>query len=113
MWASVLGFPGTVARFDPKTNLTEVYEIPYKDPRNPNSGFSPRGMDISSDGVVWSALASGHLASFDRRLCKGKLNGPEAATYKHCPEGWKLYSLPGPQFRGLAGLGRQRRSAVL
>jgi len=101
VWASVLGFPGTIARFDPKTNLTEVYEIPYKDPRNPNSGFSPRGMDISSDGVVWSALASGHLASFDRKLCKGKLNGPEAATYKACPEGWKLHSLPGPQFKGL------------
>ncbi len=102
VWASVLGFPGTVARFDPKTNLTEVYEIPYKDPRNPNSGFSPRGMDISTDGVVWAALASGHLASFDRKLCKGKLNGPEAATYKQCPEGWKLYTLPGPQFKGLA-----------
>ncbi len=102
VWASVLGFPGTVARFDPKTQLTEFYEVPYKDPKNPRSGFSPRGMDISSDGVVWSALASGHMASFDRRLCKGPLNGPIAATGKACPEGWKFYTIPGPQFRGLA-----------
>ena len=102
VWASVLGFPGTVARFDPKTKLTEFYEVPWNDPKNPDSGFSPRGMDISSDGVVWSALASGHLASFDRRLCKGPLNGPNAATGKACPEGWKLHTIPGPQFKGVA-----------
>ena len=27
-------------------------------------------MDIDRNGVVWSSLASGHLASFDRRKCK-------------------------------------------
>jgi len=102
VWASYLGFPGGVVRFDPKTKLTEIYEVPYKDAKNPNSGFSPRGMDVDSNGVVWSALASGHLASFDRKLCKGPLNGPVAATGKACPEGWKLYTLPGPQFKGLA-----------
>jgi hypothetical protein len=102
IWAAVLGFPGTVVRFDPATKLTEMYEVPWNDPKNPDSGFSPRGMDISTDGVVWAALASGHLASFDRRLCKGPLNGPIAATGRACPEGWKLYTLPGPQFKGLA-----------
>jgi hypothetical protein len=45
---------------------------------------------------MWSALASGHLGAFDRRKCKGPLNGPNA-TGKHCPEGWTLYPLPGPQ----------------
>ena len=59
----------------------------------------------TTDGVVWTALASGHLASFDRRKCKGPLNGPQAATGKHCPEGWKLYRMPGPQFKGLASSG--------
>jgi hypothetical protein len=102
VWASYLGFPGGIVRFDPKSKLTEYYEVPYKDPKNPRSGFSPRGMDIDSNGVVWAALASGHLASFDRRLCKGPLNGPIAATGKACPEGWKFYTLPGPQFKGVA-----------
>jgi hypothetical protein len=102
IWSVVLGFPGTATRFDPKTKLTEIYEIPWNDPRNPDSGFSPRGMDITTDGVVWAVLASGHFARFDRRLCKGPLNGPIAATGKACPEGWKLYSIPGPQFKGVA-----------
>src|ERR1051326_6533386 len=101
VWASYLGFPGGVARFDPKTKLTEFYEVPYKDPKNPRSGFSPRGMDIDSNGVAWLALASGHMASFDRKLCKGPLNGPLAGTGKACPEGWKLYAIPGPQFKGI------------
>jgi hypothetical protein len=29
------------------------------------------------------------------------LNGPKAATGKHCPEGWTVYPFPGPQFEGL------------
>jgi hypothetical protein len=102
IWAVVLGFPGTAIRFDPKTKLTEVYEVPWNDPKTPESGFSPRGADVTSDGVLWSVLASGHMASFDRRLCKGPLNGPNAATGKACPEGWKLYTIPGPQFQGVA-----------
>ena len=73
------------------------------------SGFSPRGMDITSDGVVWAALASGHLASFDRRLCKGPLNGPIAAdAQKACPEGWKLYQLPGPSSKACRKARRAR-----
>ena len=39
IWAVVLGFPGTATRFDPKTKLTEVYEVPWNDPKNPDSGF--------------------------------------------------------------------------
>jgi hypothetical protein len=102
IWAVVLGFPGTATRFDPKTGLTEMYEVPWNDPKNPDSGFSPRGADLTTDGVLWAVLASGHFASFDRRLCKGPLTGPIAATGKACPEGWKLYTIPGPQFKGVA-----------
>ena len=58
IYGSILGFPGGVLRFDPKTQLTEYYEVPYKNPKTTMSGFSPRGMGISSDGVVWLALAS-------------------------------------------------------
>ncbi|MDE2476615.1 MAG: carboxypeptidase regulatory-like domain-containing protein [Alphaproteobacteria bacterium] len=102
IWAVVLGFPGTALRFDPKTKLTEFYQVPWNDPKNPDSGFSPRGADVTSDGVLWAVLASGHLASFDRRLCKGPLTGPVAASGKACPEGWKLHTIPAPQFRGVA-----------
>jgi hypothetical protein len=41
------------------------------------------------------------MASFDRRKCTRPQNGPEAASGKLCPEGWALYKMPGPQFRGL------------
>jgi hypothetical protein len=77
-----------------KTALTEIF-LP------PEGAYGPRGTDIGLDGVVWTALSSGHLASFDRRLCKGPMNGPAAAEGKICPEGWKLYRLPGPQFKGV------------
>jgi len=98
IWGSVLGFPGAIVRLNPAENppataLAEIYEVPLP-------GYSPRGMDIDRSGVVWASLASGHLASFDRRKCKGPLNGP-SATGQHCPEGWTLYAFPGPQFEGV------------
>ena len=70
----------------------------------PVQGYSPRGMDIERNGVAWVALASGHLASFDRRKCKGPLNGP-LATGQHCPEGWAFYPEPVPQLKGVDGPG--------
>jgi hypothetical protein len=76
------------------TALTEIY-LP------PAGTYGPRGLDIGLDGLVWTAMSSGHLASFDRRLCKGPLNGPQTAEGKQCPEGWKVYRLPGPQFKGV------------
>jgi hypothetical protein len=104
IWGSVTGFPGGVVRFDPKTQLTEFYQFPYKNSKAPVNGFSPRGSDISSEGVLWSVLSSGHVASFDRRLCKGKLNGPAAADGQNvCPEGFRLYQMPGPEFDVPAG----------
>jgi hypothetical protein len=109
VWGSVLGFPGAVIRLNPGANppetaLAEVYEPPVD-----AHGFSPRGMDIDRDGVVWAALASGHLGSFDRRKCKGPLNGPKA-TGRHCPEGWTLYPEPLPQLGGVEGSGSAEAS---
>jgi hypothetical protein len=63
-------------------------------------GFGARGADIDSKGVVWVSLGSGHLGSFDRRKCKGPLNGPKA-TGDHCPEGWTFHQYPGPGFKGI------------
>ena len=95
--------PGYLMRIVPgpnpaETALTEVY-VP------PEGAYSPRGIDMGTDGVVWTPLASGHIASFDRRKCKGPLNGPEAASGKLCPEGWTLYRMTGPQFKGLDASG--------
>ena len=103
VWGSSLGFPGGIIRLAPgpdptHTALVEYYEPPVNHPTNP--GYSPRGMDIDRNGVAWVALASGHLASFDRRKCRSPLNGP-GATGQHCPEGWTLYKEPLPQFKGV------------
>lgn len=67
-------------------------------------GYSPRGIDIDRNSVVWVALASGHLASFDRRKCRGPLNGPQAIG-RQCPEGWTLYQTPGPKFKNVPDSG--------
>jgi len=104
IWGSVQGMPGSLVRLTlgsnpPETALSEIYEVPWKNPNAKTQGFAPRGMDVDSNGVVWAVLSSGHLASFDRRKCKGPLNGPNA-TGQHCPEGWTLYPFPGPNYKG-------------
>jgi hypothetical protein len=95
IWYTVGIFGGTpaVLRFDPATGLSEIYNVPAP-------AFGIRGGDIDSNGVVWASLSSGHLGSFDRRKCKGPLNGP-TATGDHCPEGWTFYQYPGPGFEGI------------
>ncbi len=98
IWGTFRGFPGAVARValgsDPtNTAITEIYNVPLP-------GFGPRGGDIDKQGVVWTSLASGHMGAFDRRKCKGPLNGPKA-TGDHCPEGWSFYQYPGPGFKGV------------
>ena len=99
IWGSnAFFYPGAITRLTPGDNpprsaLAETYEPPLP-------GFGVRGADIDKNGVVWTSLGSGHLGEFDRRKCKGPLNGPEA-TGKHCPEGWTLHDLPGPGFAEL------------
>ena len=95
--------PGYIIRLVPgpnpsQTAIAEVY-LP------PDIGYGSRGIDLDLNGVVWTTLSSGHLASFDRRKCKGPLNGPAAVTGKHCPEGWTLYPFPAPQFKGVTDPG--------
>ncbi len=81
-----------------KTSLAEIFMPPPE-------GFGPRGIDLTSKGVVWTALSSGHLASFDRSKCKSPLTGPNAATGNQCMEGWTLYKFPGPQFKDVSDPG--------
>ena len=104
----MLTFPGYVIRVDPGSNpsetaLAEIYEPPAP-------GYGPRGFDIDRNGVAWVPLSSGHMASFDRRKCKGPLNGPASATGRHCPEGWTLYPFPGPQMQTVSDTGSAEAS---
>ena len=108
IWGSSTGFPGSVVRLvpgpnPPATALAEYYELPLKD-GTPLEAFSPRGMDVDQNGVVWTGTSSGHLVSFDRRKCKGPLNGP-TATGQHCAEGWTMYPLPGPNYQNSVSSG--------
>jgi hypothetical protein len=80
------------------TALAEIFQPP-------KGAFGARGVDIDSKGVVWTVLSSGHMASFNRNLCKGPLNGPTTAQGTHCPEGWTLYPFPGPQFKNVESTG--------
>jgi hypothetical protein len=103
VWGTQLGYPGMIIRLAPGSNppdtaLVEIYQPPV------DKGFSPRGGDVDRNGVYWAAMASGHLASFDRRKCKGPLNGPKA-TGQHCPEGWTFYTEPAPQFKNVTDSG--------
>jgi hypothetical protein len=103
--------PGALIRLErgnrpPKTCKAEVYEPPFNNGTTPRKewGYGPRGVDITTDGVVWTALSgSSHLARFDRRKCK-VTSGP-TATGQHCPEGWTLYPAPGPKMKGTEGGG--------
>src|SRR5207249_4219128 len=101
VWGSNIGHPGWVIRVQPGANpsetaLAEVYKVPPP-------GYGMRGFDVDRRGVAWVTLASGHIASFDRRRCTGRLNGPGAAEGNLCPEGWTFYPIPGPTFAGRDG----------
>jgi hypothetical protein len=101
IWGSNLGHPGYIIRLAPGSNppdtaLAEIYKVPPP-------GFGIRGMDVDRNGVVWIPLDSGHIGSFDRRKCKGPLNGPGAELGNKCPEGFAFYPFPGPGFQGDAG----------
>ncbi len=95
--------PGYIIRLIPGSNPAETALAELFLP--PDEGYGSRGLDLTTDGVVWTVLSSGHMASFDRKKCKSEIKGPEAITGKMCPEGWTLYKFPGPQFQGVTDKG--------
>lgn len=95
--------PGYIIRLTPGPNPTETALSEIYLP--PDESYGSRGVDVDLNGVVWTVLSSGHVARFDRAKCKGPLNGPTAATGKHCPEGWTFYRMPGPQFKDVTDPG--------
>src|SRR5262245_47900876 len=109
IWGAVMGMPGSLVRLVPGPNpastaLSEIYEVPWNNPKASAQGFAPRGMDVDSNGVVWTVLSSGELATLARRKCNGRRNGP-TATGQQCLEGWALYPLPGPNYHGAVDSG--------
>jgi hypothetical protein len=98
VWGITETFPGYLVRLQrgdnaPVSCKTQIFKVP-------EPGFDPRGVDIDSNGVVWTALAgSSHLASFDVRKCKD-LNGPAKIDGSQCKEGWTLYQTNGPKLKG-------------
>ena len=108
IWGAQEGYPGRLVRLSigsnpPETCMAQVFEPPSErmgiDPDSPQVGFKPRGIDVDSTGVIWTALAgSNHMASFDYRKCKAA-TGPTAHEGRSCREGWTLYPLPAPTFK--------------
>ena len=83
VWGQVMdvGFsrldqPGYIVHLIPGSNPTETALAELFVP--PEEGYGSRGLDITTDGIVWTVLSSGHMASFDRSKCKREIKGPEA-----------------------------------
>jgi len=98
VWGVSEIYPGYLVRMQrgnnpPQSCKAQLFKVP-------EPGFDPRGVDIDSHGVVWTALAAtSHLASFDVRKCKD-LNGPAKVDGSQCREGWTLYQTTGPKLKG-------------
>ena len=108
VWGTSLGYPGYVVRVDPgpdptHTALGEIYEPPFP-------GYGPRGGDIDRNGVFWASLASGHLASFDRKKCKVAQRAER--DRQALPGGLDALSLPRTTVQGRHRVG-QRRGELL
>ena len=106
VWGTVVGYRGYIVRVAPgpdptHTALTDIYEPPAP-------GFGPRGGDVDGSGVYWVSLASGHLASFDRRKCR--TTAKPSADGRQCTEGWTFFQLPGPQLKDVTDPGSAEAS---
>ena len=100
--------PGSVVRVDPGANppataLAEIYEVPLP-------GYSPRGMDIDSKGVVWARARERP----SRQLRSPQVQGPAQRSERDrqaLPGGLDALSVAGTAVRQRRR-GRQRRNAA-
>ncbi len=89
---SPAGEAGYLLRYDPPHDRHEAFAPPVP-------GMGPRGVDVDSQGRVWTALAgSGHLARFDRSRCEQTFGDG-----RQCAGGWTLWPTPGPAFPRVPG----------
>ena len=99
VWGSSQGFPSSIVRLNPgpnpsETALAEFYEVPLTPAPTASVGWT-------STATAWSGLRCRAAIWRASTGASAKLlNGP-TATGKHCPEGWTLHTLPGPNFESL------------
>ncbi len=68
----------------PESAKAEIYDPP-------DGITGGHGVIVDDNGVLWENWQQiDTVTSFDRRKCKGSLNGP-SATGKQCPEGWTVF----------------------
>ena len=100
IWGSVGVFGGT-ARGRPARSGTEpAGDRARRDLQRADAGLRHARRRHRQAGRRLGVAGQRPLGSFDRRKCKGPLNGPKA-TGDHCPEGWSFYQYPGPGFQGI------------
>ena len=109
IWGAEESYPGRIVRMTignnpPESCISEVFEVPSErmglNTQTEQVGFKPRGFDADSTGVMWTALAgTSHMASFDRKKCTTSA-GANAHAGQWCKEGWTLYPIPGPSYKG-------------
>lgn len=98
VWGISETYPGFLVRLQrgnnpPESCKTQIFKVP-------DGALDPRGVDITTDGVVWTAMAaSSQLVSFDVRKCKD-LSGPAKIDGSQCREGWTVYETDGPKLKG-------------
>ena len=101
LWCSGIGARDkTLVRIErgaspPQSCKAEVYVPPPAKMPLDGSG----GVAMDSNGVAWQNWRGAHqMMSFDRRKCK--TTNSADATGQQCPEGWTVYTKPGPTFQG-------------
>ncbi len=98
VWGISETYPGYLVRLQrgnnpPESCKTEIFKVP-------DGALDPRGVDIDTNGVVWTAMAaSSQLASFDVRKCKD-LSGPAKIDGSQCKDSWTVYDTDGPKLKG-------------
>ena len=79
VWAAAGGVPGQIVRLElgdtpPETCIAEYYQPPFDNPEASVEGYSPRGIDITTDGVVWD------------RVVRQRAHGQLRPQQMRCPE---------------------------
>jgi len=102
LWCAGIGeSDNKLVRFErgdnpPQSCKAELFEAPVLD----TPIFKSGGVAVDSEGIVWlNWRGSDQVTSFDRSRCE-ILSGPNA-TGQHCPEGWSVFQMERPTFRGI------------
>ena len=100
VWGVSERFPGYLVRAAARQQSAGVVQD-RRSSRCPEPGFDPRGVDIDSNGVVWTALAaSSHLASFDRPQVQGPERPARRPTAASARKAGRSIRPTGPKLKG-------------